>query len=290
MMMEKLFSYGTLQLENVQLETFCRKLTSCPDALVGYEIRDCIITDTEVLSRSKESVHPIACFTNNSNNILSGMVFDITPDELQKADEYEVDDYKRIKCTLNSGQQAWVYVQSGLNVDIAYFKHGDVRLECFQEQHIPMLCKKAQNPRIWEYHHNNFDDPTVFKSVAIVKAKEAIAKKNRYMFVIYFKDDIIGSTSYYNINLEHLKLHIGYSWLHPDYWGKGINQIVKKLLVSYAIEQLKFNRIIFCIDAENLRSRKAIEKLDIPFEGILKKHQIRPDGSNRDSAIYAIVQ
>jgi len=83
-------------------------------------------------------------------------------------------------------------------------------------------------------------------------------------------------------------MHIGYSWLHPDYWGKGINSVVKKLMLSYVFEQLKFKRVAFCIDSENLRSRGAIETLGIPFEGVLKNHQIRPDGSSRDSAIYAI--
>ncbi len=108
------------------------------------------------------------------------------------------------------------------------------------------------------------------------------------MFVIYYQDQIIGSTSYYDVNLNQLKMHIGYSWIHPNYWGKGINQTIKKLMLSYAFDQLKFKRVAFCIDSENLRSRGAVEKLGIPFEGILRKHQIRADGSSRDSVIYAV--
>jgi len=46
------------------------------------------------------------------------MVFEITPEELAQADLYEVDDYKRVKCRLKSGIDAWVYVQSGLNIDV----------------------------------------------------------------------------------------------------------------------------------------------------------------------------
>lgn len=59
-------------------------------------------------------------------------------------------------------------------------------------------------------------------------------------------------------------------------------------MLSYAFDQLKFKRVAFCIDSENLRSRGAVEKLGIPFEGILRKHQIRADGSSRDSVIYAV--
>ena len=38
-----------------------------------------------------------------------GMVFDLTETELHKADEYEVDDYVRVKIQLTSGIEAWVY-------------------------------------------------------------------------------------------------------------------------------------------------------------------------------------
>ena len=216
------------------------------------------------------------------------MTFEITSEELQAADKYEVDDYRRIKRTLRSGEQAWIYVQSGLNIDPIYLEQGSIRLEIFQDKHIPMLCEKAQDPRIWETHGVKFDDPNVYKLVAIEKAKKDIVKKFRYMFVVYYQNELVGSTSYYAVDLNHLTMYIGYSWLHPNYWGHGINAVTKKLMLSYAFEQLKFKRIAFCVDSENLRSRKAIEKLGIPLEGVLKKHQIRADGSSRDSAVYAI--
>lgn len=287
-MIEKLFSYGTLQLESVQLNNFGRKLPAQSDELLGYEIRDCLIKDPKVVTTSGKAVHPIACFTGNLTHTVRGKIFDLTPEELIKADSYEVDDYKRIPCILKSGEQAWVYVQSGLNIDINYFKKGDVKLELLHEHHIPDLCEKAKDTRIWEYHRTALNASNICKLLAIDKAHQDIIKKSRYMFVIYYRNEIIGSTSYYDVNLSHLRMYIGYSWLHPNYWGKGINTTVKKLMLAYAFEKLKFNRIAFCIDSENTRSRAAIEKLNIPFEGILKKHQLRSDGSHRDSAIYAI--
>ena len=36
--MEKLFSYGTLQMEHVQQETFGRKLHGVKDTLAGYTL------------------------------------------------------------------------------------------------------------------------------------------------------------------------------------------------------------------------------------------------------------
>jgi len=173
-------------------------------------------------------------------------------------------------------------------IDLAFFQTKDITLDIFQDHHTPALCKKAQDPRIWKHHHIAFDDPAIFKAEQIDKAKKDIANHTRYMFVIYYQGDIIGSTSYYDINQNHKRMYIGYTWLHPDYWGKGINPIVKNQLLTYAFEQLNYQRIAFCIDSENTASRRAVEKLGASFEGILKKHQIRPDGSNRDSSIYAI--
>lgn len=123
-MIEKLFSYGTLQIESVQLENFGRKLIARPDALMGYEIRDCLINDPKIVSISGKAIHPIACFTGDHSHTVLGTMFEITAEELIKADKYEVDDYKRIQCTLKSGEQAWVYVQSGLNIDTKYFEKG----------------------------------------------------------------------------------------------------------------------------------------------------------------------
>ena len=72
-MKERLFSYGTLQREKVQLENFGRKLVAKSDVLVGYEVRNCFIKEPKVLSASGEAVHPIACFTGNPNHTLRAM-------------------------------------------------------------------------------------------------------------------------------------------------------------------------------------------------------------------------
>ncbi|ARG99939.1 gamma-glutamylcyclotransferase family protein [Legionella micdadei] len=107
--MQKLFSYGTLQLESVQLATFARRLEGRKDSLKGYVLRDLQITDPHVLKVSGKAVHQILVPTNQENDQVEGMVFDLTEAELVKADEYEVDDYVRIKVCLVSGIEAWVY-------------------------------------------------------------------------------------------------------------------------------------------------------------------------------------
>lgn len=107
-----LFSYGTLQLDQVQLDTFGRLLHGDKDALIGYRLEKVRITDPEVVAISKEAFHPIAIQSGNPTDFIEGFCFKISKEELEHADSYEVSDYTRVKTKLRSGKEAWVYIQS----------------------------------------------------------------------------------------------------------------------------------------------------------------------------------
>jgi gamma-glutamylcyclotransferase (GGCT)/AIG2-like uncharacterized protein YtfP len=109
---ERLFSYGTLQLEQVQLATFGRKLDGQADEMPGYSLTMLKIDDPEVVATSGKTHHPVVTFTGNSSDRVIGAVFAITPEELAHADDYEVDAYRRDRVTLASGVSAWVYVDA----------------------------------------------------------------------------------------------------------------------------------------------------------------------------------
>lgn len=109
-MQHLLFSYGTLQLEKVQLESFGRILNGEKDVLRGYQISTLEIKDKNVLEQSRQAFHPIAILTGNPKDKIEGVVFEISTEELLQADAYEVDDYKRVAAPLDSGKKAWVYV------------------------------------------------------------------------------------------------------------------------------------------------------------------------------------
>ncbi len=109
--MSYLFSYGTLQKEQVQLETFGRKLIGEKDSLLGYDLKMVEITDAEVLRKSGEKYHPIIEYTGNVENKIKGILFKVTEEEILQADRYEVDDYKRIEVEFESGRKGFIYVK-----------------------------------------------------------------------------------------------------------------------------------------------------------------------------------
>ncbi|MET4159492.1 gamma-glutamylcyclotransferase family protein [Agromyces sp. PvR057] len=107
---ERLFSYGTLRLPRVQRETFGAELPTAPDTLVGWRLGTLRITDATVLALSGASEHPILDRTGEASDRVEGSVLVLTPEQLDAADRYEVDDYVRVPVTLESGLAAWVYV------------------------------------------------------------------------------------------------------------------------------------------------------------------------------------
>lgn len=107
-----LFSYGTLQLESVQLASFGRLLNGQHDAMPGYRKYMLEITDPDVLRKSGEKFHPIVIPSADISDSVEGIVFEITENEISAADRYEVSDYKRIEVQLRSGLSAWVYVKA----------------------------------------------------------------------------------------------------------------------------------------------------------------------------------
>jgi len=107
-----LFSYGTLQDKAVQRANFGRELTGKPDAMTGYVQRWVEITDPDVIKTSGLAQHPIVYASYDPKDEVAGMVFEITQQELEAADRYEVSDYKRVSVLLKSGVHAWVYIKA----------------------------------------------------------------------------------------------------------------------------------------------------------------------------------
>ncbi len=105
-----LFSYGTLRQENVQLATFGRRLDGRPDSLAGFAVSPMTITDPHVIATSGADVHTIARPSGNPSDRIPGIVFRLTPAEIESADRYEAGPIERIRVRLDSGTEAFIYV------------------------------------------------------------------------------------------------------------------------------------------------------------------------------------
>jgi N-acetyltransferase len=111
-----------------------------------------------------------------------------------------------------------------------------------------------------------------------------------YAFAVSLKETkrVIGSTSYFLVVSKHKRAEIGFTWYTKDIWGTFVNPECKFLLLKHAFEDWHAVRIQLGTDINNLHSQRAILKLGAQYEGTLRNHGIRPDGSLRDSKLYSI--
>ena len=105
-----LFSYGTLQQPEVQLDTFGRIVVTDDDVLAGYTVDYAEIDDPRSADPPCPSVQPVVRSTGNALDKIPGTVLHLTEEELDAADEYQLELYLRAQVQLASGRSAWVYV------------------------------------------------------------------------------------------------------------------------------------------------------------------------------------
>lgn len=166
----------------------------------------------------------------------------------------------------------------------------NVILRVLDQSHADQLIKLASDKKIWEYAPEPFYEPHVFKEKWLNKAFAQMYNKERVSFAIFYLNEIVGSTSYYEINDDNKSINIGYTWFHPSFWGTKINAISKLILLSNAFDILNFNRVGFSVDSLNLRSCHSLQKLGIKQEYILRNHIILPSGRIRHSAIFSVIR
>lgn len=108
--MHSVFSYGTLRLPAVQVRLFGRLVDAVEDSLPGFRLGEVLITDPEVIEASGTDRHPLLVRATSADSVAGLCLF--LSDDLAAADDYEVDDYRRVEVALGSGRRAWVYASA----------------------------------------------------------------------------------------------------------------------------------------------------------------------------------
>lgn len=125
----------------------------------------------------------------------------------------------------------------------------------------------------------------------IEKAIDDFKQDKGLAFVVFDKktNKIIGTTRYTNATPEHRRLEIGYTWYLQSYQKTYVNSECKLLLLTHAFEELHSIAVEFRTHWYNFQSRNAILRLGAKQDGVLRSHQIMPDGSYRDTVVFSIV-
>jgi RimJ/RimL family protein N-acetyltransferase len=99
---------------------------------------------------------------------------------------------------------------------------------------------------------------------------------------------VIGMTSYHDIDVDRRSLGIGHTMLGRQWWRTAVNTESKLLLLERAFDVLGAERVFWYTDVRNERSQRAIARLGASRDGVLRRHRLRPDGTWRDSVLFAM--
>ena len=99
----------------------------------------------------------------------------------------------------------------------------------------------------------------------------------------------VGMTTYLNIVEEHRRLEIGSTWLALSAQRTGINTEAKLHLLTHAFETLGCIAVEFRTHWHNQQSRRAIAALGARQDGVLRSHQLGPEGTLRDTVVFSII-
>lgn len=131
-----------------------------------------------------------------------------------------------------------------------------VLIRPLKENDFDELYAVASDPLIWEQHpFKNRYQLDVFKELF----QDSLKCHGALVFIDKYTNKIIGSSRYYEADYEYGTVVIGYTFLSRDYWGGTYNRATKTLMINHALKY--FKRTLFHVDSNNMRSRRAMEKI-----------------------------
>ncbi len=150
----------------------------------------------------------------------------------------------------------------------------------------------AENePEIWKYSliPASGEENLVKYIEQAVEARDA---EKEYPFIVFDKrlNTYAGSTRYYDIQLAYKTLQLGYTWYGKNFQGTGLNLHCKFLLLQFAFDTMKMERVEFRADADNAKSIAAMKKIGCVEEGILRSHLPKYGGGRRNSILLSILR
>ncbi len=150
--------------------------------------------------------------------------------------------------------------------------HGDyARLEPLSHDHLAGLTEAVQDGELWKLWYTFIPKPEDMR-----KEVDADGK-------------IAGMTTYMNVDATNRRVEIGSTWYAKRVQRSALNTQCKLLLLTHAFEMLDCIAVEFRTHFFNHQSRRGIERLGARQDGILRNHQIAPNGTLRDTVVFSIM-
>jgi RimJ/RimL family protein N-acetyltransferase len=151
---------------------------------------------------------------------------------------------------------------SPLFLENVTLENARARLVPLQDSDFESLHAVAADPLIWEQHPNR---DRYKREVFQTYFEGALLSRGAWMIFDKTSGELAGSTRFYDRDEKDNSIFIGYTFLARKFWGSGLNPQVKHLMLERAFQQV--DRVKFHVGKDNLRSRKAMERLGAELQG-----------------------
>jgi len=165
-----------------------------------------------------------------------------------------------------------------------------VTLEPLAREHVAALAAAAGDGELWRLWYTSVPAPGR-EEAYVVAALDMREHQHAMPFVVRdnASGDIVGCTRYFNVDPAHRRLEIGYTWYAKRVQRTPLNTECKLLLLGHAFDTLRCIAVEFRTHWFNHPSRAAIARLGAKQDGVLRNHQLMPDGSRRDTVVFSII-
>jgi N-acetyltransferase len=154
--------------------------------------------------------------------------------------------------------------------------------------HLAGLQDAARDGELWKLWYT-FIPPPEAMAAEIERRLGLLAKDSMLPFTVLDAEGrVAGMTTYMNVDGANRRVEIGSTWYAQRVQRTPLNTECKLMLLTHAFDTLNCIAVEFRTHRLNTQSRRAIERLGAQLDGILRSHQISPNGSLRDTAVYSI--
>jgi N-acetyltransferase len=164
------------------------------------------------------------------------------------------------------------------------------RLEPLAQSHHDELVDAVRDGELWRLWYTFIPRPETMRA-DIDRRNALLAAGAMLPFTVIEQatGKAVGMTTYMNIDAANRRLEIGSTWYARRMQESGLNAECKLMLLAHAFETLDAIAVEFRTHFHNRQSRSAIERLGAKLDGVLRSHQIAPNGTLRDTCVYSII-
>jgi RimJ/RimL family protein N-acetyltransferase len=162
---------------------------------------------------------------------------------------------------------------------------------CVPERDAGPLFEALNHDEVWSHLVGRPPDPERYAVALAARMSEG-----RFAWTVRLRQPcgglaagtVVGTSSYLEVSPADARLEIGATSYCPAAWSTKVNPDTKLQLLAHAFETLRAGRVQLKTDVRNVRSQAAIARLGARYEGTLRRHQRRDDGTVRDTVLFSI--